>query len=233
MLYVVLYLFRVPMSAEAKPFFISLIENTALISLLLVTIVAFFKHALGISLNDLFDKLNPNKQIPTPDTVPIVEEDNREVFNISNNLYTYQDAQAVCSIFDAQLATYDQIEAAYNNGAEWCAYGWSEDQMAYCPTQKSTWSELQKNPKQKNNCGRPGVNGGYIANPYIKFGVNCYGKKPPPTEADMNRLDAKQNQVFPKSKIDKELDEKSKYWKDNADKLLQVNSYNTNKWSRH
>ena len=231
MLYVIIYLFRIPMSAEAKPIFISLVENTALISLLLVIIIAFFKHALGISLDDLFDKLNPAKQIP--ETVPIVEEDKREVFNISNNLYTYQDAQAVCSLFDAQLATYDQIETAYNNGAEWCAYGWSQDQMAYFPTQKSTWSKLQNNPKQKNNCGRPGVNGGYIANPYIKFGVNCYGKKPPPTEADMNRLDAKQNQIFPKSKIDKELDEKSKYWKDNADKLLQISSYNTNKWSRH
>ena len=44
-------------------------------------------------------------------------------------------------------------------------------------------------PKTKNNCGRPGVNGGYIDNPYIKFGVNCYGKKPTPTENDLKRLE--------------------------------------------
>jgi len=234
MFYVVIYLIRVPMSAEAKPIFISLIENTSWIGLLLVSIVAFFKHALGISLDDLFDKLNPFAKTEIPiETAPVPVEDMKEVFNVSNNLYTYDEAQAVCNSFGAQLATYDQIETAYNNGAEWCAYGWSEDQMAYFPTQKSTWSELQKNPKQKNNCGRPGVNGGYIANPYIKFGVNCYGKKPEPTAADLTRLDAKQNQVFPKSDADKELDQKVEKWKENSDKFLQVSSYNTKKWSRY
>ena len=231
--YVVVYLFRIPMSAEAKPIFISFVENTAWIGLLLVGIVAFFKHVLGISLDELFDKLNPFTKHEEPTVAPIPEEDKKEVFNISNNLYTYDDAQAVCSAFDAKLATYDQIEAAYNAGAEWCAYGWSEDQMAFFPTQNATWSKLQKDPKTKNNCGRPGVNGGYIANPYIKFGVNCYGKKPKPTEADLNRLDAKQNQVFPKSTEDKKLDERVKNWKENADKFLQVSSYNTNKWSKY
>jgi hypothetical protein len=231
--YVVVYLFRIPMSAEAKPFFISFVENTAWIGLLLVGIVAFFKHALGISLDDLLDKLNLFAKHEMPAAAPIPEEDRKEVFNISNNLYTYDDAQAVCSAFDAKLATYDQIEAAYNAGAEWCAYGWSEDQMAFFPTQNATWSKLQKDPKTKNNCGRPGVNGGYIANPYIKFGVNCYGVKPKPSDADLNRLDAKQNQVFPKSTEDKKLDERVKNWKENADKFLNVSSYNTNKWSRY
>lgn len=231
--YVVVYLFRIPMSAEAKPIFISFVENTAWIGLLLVGIVAFFKNVLGISLDDLFDRLNPFAKHEAPAAASIPEEDKKEVFNISNNLYTYDDAQAVCSAFDAKLATYDQIEAAYNAGAEWCAYGWSEDQMAFFPTQNATWSKLQKDPKTKNNCGRPGVNGGYIANPYIKFGVNCYGKKPKPTEADINRLDAKQNQVFPKSTEDKKLDEKVKNWKENADKFLHVSSYNTNKWSKY
>jgi hypothetical protein len=234
--YVVVYLFRIPMSAEAKPIFISFVENTAWIGLLLVGIVAFFKHVLGISLDELFDRLNPFAKHDTPaaPAAPTIsQEDRNEVFNISNNLYTYDDAQAVCSAFDAKLATYDQIESAYNAGAEWCAYGWSEDQMAFFPTQNATWSKLQKDPKTKNNCGRPGVNGGYIANPYIKFGVNCYGKKPKPTDADLNRLDAKQNQVFPKSTEDKKLDERVKNWKENADKFLQVSSYNTNKWSKY
>ena len=230
--YIIVYLFRIPMSSDAKPIFISLIENTAWIGLLLVAIISFFKHILGISLDDFFNQINPFAKAEEPtNLIPEVPQD--EVFNISNNLYTYDDAQAVCSAFGAKIATYDQIESAYNNGAEWCSYGWSAEQMAFFPTQKSTWDNLQKNPKQKNNCGRPGVNGGYIANPYIKFGVNCYGKKPKPTDADMNRLDAKQNQVFPKSQADKALDEKVKYWKDNADKLLQINSYNTNQWSQY
>ena len=231
--YVVVYLFRIPMSAEAKPIFISFIENTAWIGFLLVCIVTFFTRVLGISLDDLFERLNWFAKQEAPADAPVPEEDKDEVFNISNNLYTYDDAQAVCSAFDAKLATYDQIEAAYNAGAEWCAYGWSEDQMAFFPTQNATWSKLQKDPKKKNNCGRPGVNGGYIANPYIKFGVNCYGKKPKPTEADLNRLDAKQNQVFPKSTEDIKLDERVNTWKENADKFLQVSSYNNNKWSKY
>jgi hypothetical protein len=49
----------------------------------------------------------------------------------------------------------------------------------------------------------------------------------------MNRLDAKQNQVFPKSPTDKKLDDKVKYWKKNADKLLQLSSYNNNQWSQY
>jgi hypothetical protein len=105
--------------------------------------------------------------------------------------------------------------------------------MAFFPTQKATWDTLQQSPTQKNNCGRPGVNGGYIENPYIKFGVNCYGKKPKPTEADLNRLDAKQHQLLPKSQADKELDKKVQHWKENADKLLQLSSYNNNSWSQY
>jgi len=233
MLYTIIYLFRIPMSAEAKPIFISLIENTSWIAFLIITIVTFFKYILGVSLDDLFDKLNPFKKQPEPKpTAPVVVEQN-EVFNISNNLYSYDDAQAICSSYGAKIATYDQIENAYNNGAEWCSYGWSENQMAFFPTQKGTWDNLQKDPKTKNNCGRPGVNGGYIANPYLKFGVNCFGKKPKASENDLNRMNAKQNQVFPKSKTDKELDEKVKKWKDDADKVLQISSHNTNQWSRY
>ena len=102
----------------------------------------------------------------------------KQVFNVSNNLYTYEEAQKVCSAFDASLATYDQIEQSYMNGGEWCNYGWSDGQMAFFPTQKKTWDLLQDNPKTKNICGRPGINGGFIENPYVRFGANCYGIKP-------------------------------------------------------
>jgi hypothetical protein len=47
------------------------------------------------------------------------------------------------------------------------------------PTQKATWERLQGelDPAKRTACGRPGVNGGYF-DPTLKFGVNCYGKKP-------------------------------------------------------
>ena len=119
-----------------------------------------------------------------------------EVFNVSSSVYTYDDAQAVCSAYDAKLATYDQAETAYSKGGEWCNYGWSDGQVTLPPTQKSTWSELQKSEKHKSDCGRPGLSGGYTANPYKKLGVSCYGKKPKPTDDDLKRMAAKQNHVW-------------------------------------
>lgn len=46
------------------------------------------------------------------------------------------------------------------------------------PTQAETWAKMKTNPKTKNMCGRPGVNGGYIHDPTKKYGVNCFGVKP-------------------------------------------------------
>lgn len=43
-----------------------------------------------------------------------------QVFNISENNYIYGDAQAVCKAYGARLATYKEVEEAYNKGAEWC-----------------------------------------------------------------------------------------------------------------
>lgn len=102
-----------------------------------------------------------------------------EVFHISDNNFTYDDAPAVCAAYGGELATLEQIIDAYNHGAEWCGYGWSAGGMALYPTQKGTWDALQQEVDQakKTACGRPGVNGGYF-DPASKFGVNCYGIKP-------------------------------------------------------
>jgi hypothetical protein len=102
-----------------------------------------------------------------------------EVFYVSGNDYTYDDAPAVCAAYDSELATYDQVSTAYSAGAEWCGYGWSQGGMALFPTQNATWQLLQQesDTSKRTGCGRPGVNGGYF-NPSNKFGVNCYGVKP-------------------------------------------------------
>ena len=229
-LYIVVYLFRLPMSSSTKPFFVSLIEGTAWISLLLNAITTFIQKTFDINIIDYLrtGKAETVEEKEETHELPIISD---EVFNVSNNKYSYEDAQAVCGSLDAKLATYDQIEAAYNNGAEWCNYGWSDGQMAFFPTQKGTWDKLQKFPKKKNNCGRPGVNGGYIDNPYVKFGVNCYGKKPTPTENDTKRFETQQSHPIPLTAEDKELQEKIEYWKKNPEKL-QLNSFNNNNWSR-
>ena len=168
--------------------------------------------------------------VVVPDSTPKAKT---EVFNIANNLYTYEDAQAICKSYDSTLATYDQMEQAYKDGADWCNYGWSDGQMAFFPTQKATWQELQKSPSRKNSCGRPGINGGYMDNPNMKYGVNCYGKKPKPTDMDLARMTAKKHQIYPKTSDELRLEKRVNFWKENSDKLLKINSYNDYKWSEY
>lgn len=114
---------------------------------------------------------------PQPRGGPLVGS---EVFHISANQFTYDEAPAVCAAYGAELATLEQIIEAFNHGAEWCGYGWSAGGMALYPTQKKTWTELQReiDPGKRTACGRPGVNGGYF-DPSLRFGVNCFGFKPP------------------------------------------------------
>lgn len=108
-----------------------------------------------------------------------------EVFNVSRNVYTFHDAAAVCAAAGAELASYDQVKEAYDRGADWCNYGWIKGQMAVYPTQKETYEKLQKGaPEFRNACGTPGVNGGYFDNPELRFGVNCYGRKPAKKASD-------------------------------------------------
>jgi hypothetical protein len=153
----------------------------------------------------------------------------KQVFNIPGNYYSYENAKALCKAYDADLATYDQIEKAYNNGAEWCNYGWSANQMALFPTQKQTYNTLQTIKGHENDCGRPGVNGGYIANPRIRFGVNCYGYKPSITEKEEELM--KTSTPYPETREDKIFQKKVDFWKDKIDQIL-VSPFNYNIWGQ-
>jgi hypothetical protein len=119
----------------------------------------------------------------------------KQVFHIPASVYDYDNAKALCQAYGANLANIDQMEEAHKSGAEWCSYGWSDDQMILYPTQKSTWEELQKStdPAKKNSCGRPGINGGYIENASMKAGVNCYGPKPEINPAASKLMSSIQN----------------------------------------
>jgi hypothetical protein len=281
-LYLIIYLFRIPMTPSTKPFTITLLENGSwvLFAILLIqnTVRTFFKIDLVdsfvqyladvFSLNPIKPDVLPNNPIPgtydtksinqysvvlppvdntspppteTPITTPnpTPTPNNKEVFNIAENQFTYEDAPAVCAAYGAELATYDQVEAAYNDGAEWCNYGWSADQMAFFPTQKKTWEELQKNPATAHQCGRPGVNGGYMPDPKITFGVNCYGVKPTMTPNDQMAMQQYQasltqpTQPTPLTPEEVAFNQKLQYWKENAAQILTINGFNENKWSEY
>lgn len=151
----------------------------------------------------------------------------KQVFNIPGNYYGYEDAKSLCQAYGANLATYEQIENAYKSGGEWCNYGWSDGQMALFPTQQQTYNNLQKIKGHEHDCGRPGVNGGYIANPKIKFGVNCYGNKPKITEEEEELM--KNSTPYPETTQDIAFQKRVDFWKNKIDEIL-VSPFNYNNW---
>jgi len=230
------YILKIPMDSE-KPISISVLESKAFLWLILLVFVQFFKIFLGIRIVDMiyymnFSSLSTKDESKLSDN-KFSEESGEEVFNISNNLYTFDDAKLVCEALGAQLADYDQIEDAYENGAEWTSYGWSKDQHAYFPTQKTTWNKLQLVKGHEHDLGRPGINGGYFDNPNIRFGANCYGVKPKMTDAEKALMESQKNRIYPKSPEDILLDEKVNFFMENKDKLMVINSYNDKKWSKY
>ena len=153
----------------------------------------------------------------------------KQVFNIPGNYYNYNDAKAICNAYGSNLATYQQVESSYNSGGEWCNYGWSDGQLALFPTQQDTYNELQTIKGHENDCGRPGVNGGYIANPNVRFGVNCYGYKPEINSEEEELM--KNTTPYPESNEDIEMNKKINFWKNKVDEIL-VSPFNYNTWSQ-
>jgi hypothetical protein len=153
----------------------------------------------------------------------------KQVFNIPENDYVYPDAKALCSAYGARLATYKEVEDSYNEGGEWCNYGWSDGQMALFPTQQKTFDTLQKIEGHENDCGRPGVNGGYMANPALKFGVNCFGYKPRINSTEEELM--ANEPLYPKTLKDIAMENRVNYWKDKLTTIL-VSPFNSSTWSR-
>ena len=226
-LYMCIMILGIPMD-QNKPVTIGLVENFAWIYFSILVIALFFKFILKISIRDFLMKMFDNTWNKT-DESPVADkksDSKEEVFNIATNIYTYDDAQAACKSFNGRLATYDEVEKAYNDGGEWCNYGWSDNQSIYFPTQKKTWENLQKTKNNKNDCGRPGVNGGFIANPNSRFGVNCYGVKPSPSEKELQFMKTSKTTVLPKTPEEIVSNFKVDFFKKHKDDFLRLNAFN-------
>jgi len=181
-----------------------------------------FKHLFDDDKRPEF-KVHVHKEVEEKPKEECKKEETGEVFHIGGNNYTYEQAQDVCNTYDSRLATYDQVEKAYMNGANWCSYGWSEGQMALFPIQKAVFNELKKIPNHEHDCGRPGVNGGYMKKKDLKFGVNCYGKKPFATDKDIDFMN--------KHTLIHVSDEKIKAEKDKKISKFLVAPFNKEKWA--
>ena len=168
----------------------------------------------------------PVEEEETPDITKVQIQP--QVFHLRGNKYDYENAKAVCKAYGSRLANYDDMQKALKDGAEWCSYGWSEGQAALFPTQKETWDKLQKIKGHENDCGRPGLNGGYIANPNVRFGVNCFGYKPNPNASSQKLMETET--VYPKSAKELAFEERVKKWRKEV-KNLTISPFNGERWS--
>lgn len=141
-------------------------------------------YALLTSVVEEEEKVNPKpEKLPPKNTVRKLH-DGKEVFHIANNELTYDDAKDVCKQYGSELADYDQMVHHYQHGGDFCNYGWSKNELALFPTQKKTWEKLQNAaPSKRDICGHYGVNGGKFPK-HMRFGANCYGKRPEKPDYD-------------------------------------------------
>ena len=152
-----------------------------------------------------------------------------QVFHVPGNDYKYRNAGALCKAYGGRLATITEMQEAYNKGAEWCSYGWSDGQMALYPTQKDSWDKFQEIEGHEHDCGRPGINGGYIANPHVKFGANCYGYKPKMTDLEKKIMD--NDTPYPLTPQERRFQRKVDYYRYHLPDYL-VSPFNYDKWSK-
>lgn len=210
-----------------------------IVILVILIIINAFQYFLNVNITAYVSGFfNPNVKTKHIDIVvnkdhetpPVPEiRFKKQVYNIPGNHYNYENAKAICSAYGSELATYNQIEDAYKAGGEWCNYGWSAEQMALFPTQEDTYNNLQEISGHEHDCGRPGINGGYIANPNVRFGVNCYGNKPKITEEEDDLM--KTMTPYPETMEDQVFQKRVDFWKTKVQNVL-VSPFNYKTWGQ-
>jgi hypothetical protein len=208
-------------------------QNVILIVLSIITITLFF-YTIYLNMN----KLDYS-----------IEKKDMEVYHIYNNSHTYPMAKKKCELYGGRLASEKEVKDAYNKGANWCNYGWSEEKKILFPAQKRAveLGEYQK-VNGNNPCQKEGVNGGKFPNTYMKFGVNCYGLKPELLENDKNfrkEDDEKIKRILKREKIENQAKRneelkrrnlerlRNKVRKTVSDDIILDNNNINNRWSEH
>lgn len=105
-----------------------------------------------------------------------------EVIHVRDYIYPANKAADLCEFLGATLATKAQLQAAFEDGASWCDWGWTEDGNnvhAYYPNTMDVVYPNSANPS--NNCGDLGKLHGPRSQHEAaknKLGLNCWGIKP-------------------------------------------------------
>ena len=178
----------------------------------------------GISSTPTYNYANVAPTIPNMPVGTLSNPKIKQVFNIKENIYTLDDAPAVCGALGAELASINNLIDSHKNGADWCNVGWTSDGLAAYPIQYSTWKTLQdNNVDSRGICGKPGIN--LVRNdPNLLYGVNCYGIKPEPKGGE------KVKQVLVSDKQNA-LNAKIAEFQKNMERI-GVASFNNDNWSQ-
>jgi hypothetical protein len=156
--------------------------------------------------------------------VDVISQMKQEVFNVDQNVFTYDEAKVACEALGAKLATKKQMDEAQKDGANWCNNGWVEDQMALWPIQEG-YIKSVKGTHLEGKCGKPGLNGGYQPDKNLKLSANCYGYRPRPNENYIHYLE----KIMKNTNNEPELI--NKYRKMFASKDLFVAPHSDVQWS--
>lgn len=178
-------------------------------------------------------KKEKQKKIKTPKK----KQNEKEVFLIYGS-FTYLEAKEICKLYNGSLATFKQLEDAFNNGANWCYWGWLDDESVAYPIQEDYWSNIEKT--HKGYCGpTAGINRIKNINLLQKFSINCYGIKPKQTKKDkeneknlyldINKYDSLTQQIK-KCKKEKQMI-RQKELVSKLKKNVAILSFNKQKWS--
>ena len=173
---------------------------------------------------DLYNNMTDNGNIDYSNDVNTISQMKKEVFNIDQNVFTYDESKVACEALGAKLATKKQMEEAQKDGANWCNNGWVEDQLAMWPIQDGYLKSI-KGTKLEGKCGKSGLNGGYQPDKNLKLSANCYGYRPRPNENYIYYLE----KIMKNTKNEPELIDK--YRKMFASKDLFVSPHSDIKWS--
>ena len=226
----------VPSPAPSLSFSLPLILGIGLLIIAFVLIIYYrstIQNSITKAYNSMTNMMNPPPPPPPPvadvNTVNKILPTRKTVYNVNSNKYTYSDAEPLCKALGAELATYDQVKQAWDQGADWCNYGWVKGQAAVYPTQKSTYDALQlsSTDDERMACGAVGVNGGYMDNPEVRFGVNCYGEKPSETAHDLKTTNELMQPPLTPSALKQKV--KELHYKSEAN-LIGLLPFNQNQW---
>jgi len=150
------------------------------------------------------------------------QNNKKEVYHVKSNIFKKIDGNNVCkALFNGDIATKSQIEEASNEGADWCNYGWANDNNAYYP--------LSKDTNNKKCFGKKGLNAANLSNSdNFKLGINCFGIKP--DESKYTTLEQIYNMDSFNESEQKNL-EKYKIKLNNGE--INLEPYNSSQWSKY